>query len=436
MNTLLILLGKVASFVVKKANLGNGSTWPGHLALKINPNFIRQTLHNAKTHIIIVAGTNGKTTSSALIATLLTQSGKSVLQNSSGANLLNGVASAILLQANHRGKLDKDFAIFEVDENALPQVLAQVTPDYLVLLNLFRDQLDRYGEVRTIAAKWQKVINALTEKTTLIVNADDPEIAFLGEKTKAKQVYFSVKSQKKPSAMLEHAVDSIYCPSCGEKLSYSAITFSHLGIWKCTHCSFRQPKADLTESPVYPLPGEYNQYNTNAAVMVAKTAGIDEKNIIKGLQLFKPAFGRQEEITIDNKHVSIFLSKNPTGFNESLRTIKQLGAKHILFLLNDRIPDGKDVSWIWDTDIEHILTGDEKLYVSGDRVYDMAVRLKYALESTHNNTQLDNLKTYEDLEEAIKGSLSVTNKNETLYIIPTYSAMLDARKILSGRKIL
>lgn len=434
-NTGLVLLSKILSNAVKTFNLGNGSTWPGHIALKINKNIIKQLLNKSRTKLIIIAGTNGKTTTSKLITAILEQNGKSILQNVSGANLLNGIASTLLLNATSHGKIEKDFAIFEVDENALPLVLKELIPDYIVFLNLFRDQLDRYGEVNTIAAKWKDSLNQLPEKTTLILNADDPQIAYLGHDIKPQSVYFGLNEDLKRKEKHTDAVDSVYCPKCGDKLIFDTVTFSHLGMWHCYSCKLKRPDNVFTTSPSYPLPGMYNKYNTNAAVLLTKKLGIEEKNSKEALQDFKPAFGRQEELVLNGKHVRIFLSKNPTGFNESLRTVKELGANHILFVLNDRIPDGRDVSWIWDTDIENILQFDENITVSGDRAYDMGLRMKYALPSKFEISKFK-FQIEEDLKKAVTTALKAVKDNETLFIIPTYSAMLETRKILTGKKIL
>lgn len=428
-NKILIQTGKAISKTSKLLNRGNGSTWPGHIALKANPNFVRDILSGSEMKTIIVAGTNGKTTTASLIATVLKNNGKSVLQNESGANLLNGVASTILLNTDANGQLTHDYAIFEVDENALPQVLDQVIPDYLVLLNLFRDQLDRYGEINAIAKKWEEKLSLLSEKTKLILNGDDPQIAYLGlrdfgPKTK-NSLYFGLdETQKKQS---QQAADSTSCPRCGAQLVFSKVTFSHLGEWQCKSCGLARPKLKQPSFSSYPLPGAYNKYNTTAAVLVLKEERLTDKQISGYLTDFKPVFGRQEIVTYKNHNVQLFLSKNPTSFNQSFATIKELGAKTLLLALNDRIPDGRDVSWIWDTD----LTGIEKfeqIIVAGDRVYDMALRIKYE--------DYKRYKTYERLEDAIQEGISSLDEKETLYILPTYSAMLESRKILTGKKIL
>lgn len=438
MNLCLILLGKTLSILSQIFNLGNGSTWPGHIALKLNKHFIRDIIHKNNLQIIVVAGTNGKTTTSLMIKTILEQNGKKTIHNFSGANLLNGLASTLLLSTNIQGFIKADAAIFEVDENALPLVLKEISPTYLVLLNLFRDQLDRYGEVRSIKNRWQKAFETISDQTTFIINADDPELGSLfnshfklNRKPANRIIFFGLRniSGKKTT---EHASDSTYCPNCGTKLIYQSISYSHLGNWSCNNCKLKRPKLDFDHSPFYPLPGLYNQYNTLAAVCVGQESGFTNEQIKKGLRKIKPAFGRQEVIGVDGKKVQIFLSKNPTSFNESLKTIVGLKAKNLVLILNDRIPDGRDVSWIWDTDIDEYLSFFSNLTVTGDRVYDLALRIKYAV----NPQGTEKIHIEEDLKKALKHALDTTPNKETLYILPTYSAMLDARKILTGKKIL
>lgn len=426
MNYFLILLGKTLSFLFRTFNLGNGSTWPGHIALNANPQFINQLVSKSKIKIILIAGTNGKTTTATLIKTVLEKNGKKVIQNQSGANLLNGIASTLLLHANAWGKLPYDFGIFEVDENALPLVLKEITPDYLLLMNLFRDQLDRYGEINTIARKWQVGIQNLPKTTKLIINADDPQIAFIGLKNNILPVeYFGLHKSSLQTAQL--AADSIYCANCGNKLHFSTTFFSHLGIWMCLKCKLKHPVNNLDKVTFYPLPGTYNQYNTHAAVLLLQRTGLKEKEILEGLKDFKPAFGRQEIVHYKNKNVQLFLSKNPTSFNQSYTTIKDLGAKYLLLVLNDRIPDGRDVSWIWDADMPDIHKFDH-IFIAGDRVYDMALRVKYE--------DFKSFSTYQNLSDAIHTGIQTVPENETLYILPTYSAMLEVRKIITGKKIL
>lgn len=433
-NSVLILLGKFISLLSRLANRGNGSTWPGHIALSINKNFIKDILATNQLQTILVVGTNGKTTTSKLIQAILEQDKKRVFQNASGANLLNGIASTLLLKSDISGKLPYDFAIFEIDENTLPLVLKELTPHYIVALNLFRDQLDRYGEVNTIATKWHAAMENLPSSTTLVLNADDPQIAYLGKDTKAKTEYFGLEDKTLTTKSAQHAADSTYCPNCEKKLVFSSTYYAHLGEWKCTSCKYEYPKLSLSKTPDYPLSGVYNIYNTLAAVLLAKTVGIDEKTISAALQNFKPAFGRQEMIEIDGKKVQLFLAKNPASFNQSLRTAKELGGKNVLLVLNDRVPDGRDVSWIWDIDMEDYVESFDNITVSGDRAYDMALRIKYSEKNQDTNSKKQTI--FPNLSVAIKNTLEKTPENETLYILPTYSAMLEVRKILTGKKIL
>ncbi|RJQ38928.1 DUF1727 domain-containing protein [Candidatus Microgenomates bacterium] len=477
LNTLLIFLGKFIFKISNLLNLGSGSTWPGHVALLGNKNFVKELIQkNKKLKIVLIAGTNGKTTTAKLIQTILEKTGKKVFQNKAGANLLNGIASTLLLHSNEICAISYDYAIFEIDENSLPLILNELTPNYIILLNLFRDQLDRYGEVDSIAKKWKKSLNVIAGPrsgeailTTLILNADDPQIANLGlslshsqsdfrseprfnrgersEKSYFSISYFGLNGHTRCGIEWTHPVwtaettDSTYCPNCGSKLKYKTIYFSHLGDWECAKCGLKKPKTDLSNSSYYPLPGTYNMYNVHAALLFGKINNIDKLIIEQSLKKFKPAFGRQEDLKADGKNIKIFLSKNPTSFNESLRTIKELDAKNILFVLNDQIPDGRDISWIWDVNFEELINKDTNIIVSGDRCHDMALRLKYIFSKSQilnlkSQNQNLKLKIFENLKEAINEALKQTQLDKTLYILPTYSAMLEVRKILTGKKIL
>ena len=425
MNPFIVFFGKTFSIFSRLLNLGHGSTWPGHIALKINKNFIKQTI-GSKTKVVLVAGTNGKTTTSALACHILKQNGFSVVQNKSGANLLNGAASAIIQGIKpFSSKTDQDYLILEVDENNLPLVINQTNASYVIALDLFRDQLDRYGEVGSIIKKWRDAFEKLSKNTTLILNADDPQVSYLGKNLKSKVMYFGLNENDQE--IIEHGADSIFCPKCQHLLDYKSITFSHLGNWLCSNCGEKRPNLNISKFEIYPIPGTYNKYNTLAAILLATDQELSEKQIAEALKSFKPAFGRQEEFEVDGKKVKIFLSKNPTSFNESLSTISDLKAKNILIVLNDRIPDGRDVSWIWDINTS-LLGNIPNITVSGDRVYDMALRIKHS--------GLKNFHIFEDLSDAVKQSLEKTKLGETLFILPTYSAMLETRKILTGKKIL
>lgn len=420
--------------------LGSGGTWPGEIALHISPNILSNLTRNISKGIILVAGTNGKTTTSLMISNILQKNNERVILNNSGANLLNGVISALIKNADWTGRIKSDWGVFEVDENSLPAVILnfkfQISSKkkiIIVLTNLFRDQLDRYGEVDVIAEKWQKALGQLSKNCTVILNSDDPQIAFLGKQLNCKILYFGLIDKKYYISQKEHATDSIFCINCGARLLYKGVFYSHLGDWYCKSCGFKRPIPYVSEWKQN-IPGVYNLYNTLAAVSVGRVLGYSDAIISNALDHFTPAFGRQEEFETDEKNIKIFLSKNPVGFNQSLRTILNLGAQNILFVLNDRIPDGRDVSWIWDVDFE-MIPESVSVVVSGDRVYDLAIRLKYRMKQC-NNVTMKQLLVEENLKSAITSGLKLTKKGETLYILPTYSAMLEVRKIISGRKIL
>ncbi len=419
---LAIFCGNTVSLISTTLHFGAGATWPGEIALSISPALLRSLSGMFSKGVILVVGTNGKTTTSSMISTILTKQGHSLVHNTSGANLLNGVVSSCVL---HFGKT-YEYGVFEVDENSLPHVMRYITPKIVVVLNLFRDQLDRYGEVDVIAQKWHAALKPLTSETTVILNADDPLVASFGKKLEARVLYFGLSEKFKQDRVIDHATDSIFCQYCGGRLAYSSYFFSHLGDWYCTVCGDKRPDVALS-SWNSPLPGLYNTYNTLPAVLVGRELGIVDTQIESALVGFRPAFGRQEEFDVDGKKIKLFLSKNPAGFTASLRAVLDMNPKAMMIALNDRIPDGRDVSWIWDVDFE-MIGKKTSVVVTGDRVYDIALRIQYAEEK--------NMTVESDLKKAINAGLLHVKHGETLYILATYSAMLDIRKILTGRKIL
>jgi len=450
MNLILILLGKLIIKISQLLKIGSGSTWPGHLALKLNDKFIENVVNkNKNLKIIVIAGTNGKTASTALLKFLLEKSVKKVFTNSEGANLLNGVASSIIKNSNIFSQLKYDFAIFESDELSLALLLKKISPDKILILNLFRDQLDRYGEVNTIALKWLESLKTLPEKTEIFINGDDPQLYFIGSKLNQKICYFGVETKLMKLKNIPHDVDSIFCPVCLSLLHYNQLSFAHLGDFYCSNCQFKRGKViDFSQEKIsYPMKGLYNVYNTNAVLLLFKSL-IDKQFVIPvktGIQSkitfsvlnewlcdFLPAFGRQEEIIYKNRKVFILLSKNPAGFNQSIQTVSEMikGKKaNFLIILNNQIPDGLDVSWIWDVDFAPIFAGAKNIFVSGDRVYDLNLRLRYENDKKK-------ILTFENLSAAIELIVNKTKVGERFFILPTYSAMLDVRKILLGRRLL
>ncbi len=442
---ILIVLAKCISLISQTFHFGAGATWPGEIALRFDPHILGKFSQQQK-KIILVAGTNGKTTTVKMIETILTFAGYLVRRNATGANLDNGLVSAFIKDAQWDGGLRSDYFIFEVDEATLPNILKQLTPDILVLTNLFRDQLDRYGEVDTIAEIWQKALTSLPSSVTIIANADDPHLVLVGAKLNASVKYFGLEDASLYLPKMQHATDTIYCPRCSTRLTFGGVYFSHLGKWTCSNCKLTHPQVTVTTNDFpSPIEGVYNRYNTLAASLVARIVGIADEKIKQALKNFTPAFGRMEEIDVDGKRVKILLSKNPTGFNESIRTVlssKQKGS--LLLALNDRIPDGTDVSWIWDVDFENLAEphgtarGTTRIVVSGDRCFDLGLRLKYALQTQNSRFKIQDSKFVieQSLEKAITLSLEKTQQDEILWILPTYSAMLEVRKIITGKKIL
>ncbi len=432
-------LAKAVTTIVKVLKRGAGSVLPGAIARRLHPRILPLLFGQVRQGAILIAGTNGKTTTSLLLRTLLAEQGWRVTHNATGANLINGLITALLADTSGWGTLKTDYAILEVDENVLPLVLRDCQPRYILALNLFRDQLDRYGEVDTIAYRWRQAIAPLPATTTIVLNADDPTLSFLGQQLPQRVLYFGLNEPALYLEAIPHAVDATDCPSCGHRLHYRGVYLSHLGDYDCPQCGFHKSPPSLKSSEWGQiLIGVYNKYNTLAAGLIAQDLGLERPAIDTVIQNFRAAFGRAEELTVQGKQVRILLSKNPVGMNETIRAVKDLKAQGqasvTLVVLNDRTPDGTDVSWIWDVDTENLAALEGTLVVSGDRVYDMALRLQYSCEQLEPGAL--QLIVQPDLHDALQTALDQTPATETLHILPTYSAMLDVRQLLTGRKIL
>lgn len=438
---LAILIGKLTLLAIKQRKSG-GTAAPGLIALKIDP-LLLLNLRKKLKFSIVISGTNGKTTSARMLASILKSAQIPFYHNRTGSNLLRGIASELIKQTNLFGKLESKIGLWEVDEAVLPETINQLKPKIIVLTNLFRDQLDRYGEIDTLAKKWQKALEKAPLDSTIILNADDPIVASLGKKLKNKVVYYGIKDQSIGSGELSHASDATLCPQCCLPLKYEVCFVSHLGIYRCQKCGSIQPQVDFKAEKIKITPsdleikvknqiikvnlsGAYNIYNLLTSFTTASILKIKPLPIIQGYKNFQPAFGRFEKIKIKNKTLNILLVKNPTGFNQVLKTLVQLtGEKRIslLIALNDRIADGRDVSWIWDIDIASLnQININRIFVSGTRYLDMALRLKHA----NIKHKISNIKY---LRDAVMTLIDQTDKN--LYILPTYTAMLEIRKILN-----
>ncbi len=449
-----VVAGRASGALARRLRLGGGTSLPGLVANRLDPEITAYLGAQLRHGCVVVTGTNGKTTSSGLIASVLRAARLRVWRNREGANLARGITASLVIRALPTGNLRRGgnaVAVFEVDEASFPQVMRELRPRAVVVTNLFRDQLDRYGEVDTVAERWRNALADLSTTATLILNADDPAVAALADADPlVNTIYYGV--DEAPAALLEgtaageiEVVDTRTCPRCHGPLTYSVRFYSHVGHWACPSCGFARPTpavrarelvADgldgmsfLLETPSgaqeahIGLPGFYNVYNALAAAAVGLALNAPLATTITALGSFKPAFGRAERIAVGERAVRLLLAKNPTGMNETLRALATGGRiGHIMLALNDYPADGEDVSWIWDADIERlraIVGPDTQLTVSGVRAYDLALRLKYA-EIAPQHVE-------PEIPKALAHALAQTPAGDTLVIIPTYTALLAVR---------
>lgn len=437
---------RAAGALSRRAGRG-GTSLPGKVLLRLAPDAIA-TLSGRLPHgSAAISATNGKTTTAAIVAAILTRADGRVVHNVQGANMAGGVASA-LLDASRRHRIDGDIGLFEVDEFWLDRVAPQLRPRALLLANLFRDQLDRYGELETIAERWAAVLDGLPA-TRLVLNADDPLVADLGA-GRDDVLYFGIDDDTVALAGLPHASDSKHCRRCGAPLTYDAVYVGHLGRWRCPNGDSARPAPAVSatgirlegtrgarmtlRTPVgdadvrLGLPGLYNVYNALGAAALALALGVDLDDIVAGLHEVRAAFGRAETVTVDGHELAILLVKNPTGANEVLRTLAlEPGEIDLLAVLNDNIADGRDVSWIWDADLELLAGGVRRVVCSGTRAPELALRLKYA------GIPGDRIEVVDDLERALDRVLAGAAPEARLYAMPTYTAMLALRELLARR---
>ncbi len=445
-----LVLGKLLGGSIRLLKMGGGSNLPGRMAMRIDHQFIPNMVTELGRGSVLITGTNGKTTTANMLAGVLTDAGYPPVHNRSGANLLGGIASAIIRGAHLSGRSRGDIGLFEVDEATLPSAIEDTSPRIVLVNNLFRDQLDRYGELNTLARKMRKGLESLPRDTSILLNADDPLVAGLGRDIDRKVRYFGVESETYSSSASQHAADSKHCVICGSPYQYSSYLFGHMGKYHCPACGNERPVPQTYISEVelkgmegtiakltfpggeatirLPLPGLYNLYNLLGAFSCALELGIEVSTIIAGIERFTAAFGRLERINVDGKTVHVILAKNPAGYNEVMRTLSlEKKRKYLVLALNDNIADGRDVSWIWDADLEALRDGVKTVVASGIRALDMALRVKYA-ELGEEDLQVES-----DLGRAFSLALEQVPQGEDLFIVPTYTAMLDLRKYLSKK---
>jgi UDP-N-acetylmuramyl tripeptide synthase len=437
-----VALARSAGRLSRLAGRGGGTTLPGKILATIDPGALSALATRLPSGTAIVSATNGKTTTATFVASILSPRVK-LAHNSSGANLVSGIASTLL------SARDAELGLFEVDEGAFPDIARRVKPRAVCLGNLFRDQLDRYGELEQIAERWRTTVDALPADSTLVVNADDPQVGDLAhDRPGSVTVGLDDPSQARPS--LQHAADSKYCLRCGTPYVYAAAYVGHLGDYRCPACGHGRPPLQISARSVelhgleatsfdlvlpegtrrvqIRLPGLYNVYNALAAAALARALGASPDEIVTGLQAARPAFGRFERIDVGDRRALLLLVKNPAGANEVVRTLVAAGAPRVLVLaLNDGIADGRDVSWIWDVDFEPLFAGVERLVLTGERAAELALRCTYGglAESA--------IEVMPSLEAGLDRGLELVPAGGELTVLPTYTAMLALRRILAAR---
>jgi lipid II isoglutaminyl synthase (glutamine-hydrolysing) len=444
-----VLLGRVSAEAVRRLKRGGGTALPGLVANAVAPDLIDAYARQLGYGVVTVTGTNGKTTTAHLLAATARAGGLQTLANRSGSNLARGIASTFVDAASNSGVLldaRERLGVFELDEAAWPAVLPRLRPRVAVILNLFRDQLDRYGEVDSVAEGWQHALAAYREPLALVLNADDPSVALLAEDTQADVLTFGVEDPGVALAEAEHASDARFC-RCGAVFRYSAIYMGHVGRWHCPSCKrarqtplvvardvrlgadetrFRLSVGTRSIEVTIPLAGLYSVYNALACAAGAYALGLSLEATSRALTDSGPAFGRQERFDLGGRRVRLLLAKNPTGLNEVLRALTAIHEPFtLLAMLNDGIQDGQDVSWIYDSDVEHLAGLPVTLVASGDRADDLALRCALAgMEPTV---------VERDPERALDAAVSRTPAGGRLEVAATYTAMLAVRAALARR---
>ncbi len=437
-----IAVARAAARLSRLTGTGGGTTVPGKVLAALDPDALDRLAERLPLGSALISATNGKTTTAAMAAEILAPRIR-LAHNASGANLVSGVTSTLLAAR------DAEFGLFEVDEAALPEVARRVRPRLICLGNLFRDQLDRYGELEHVAQRWRAAVRELPGEALLVVNGDDPQVGDLARERPGALV-FGLDDPRHARPELQHAADSKWCLSCGRPYEYAAAYVGHLGDYRCTACGHGRPRLDVLARDVelrglegvdftlaapagerrirLAVPGLYNVYNALAAASASLSLGADLDDVQAGLERFGAAFGRFERISVGERNLLVLLVKNPAGANEALHTLVTGGAPKLAVLaLNDGIADGRDVSWIWDVDWEPLLAGLDRVVVTGERAAEMALRCKYG------GFTPDAIEVVPELQRALDRGIELTPEGGELVVLPTYTAMLALRKIVSER---
>lgn len=441
-----LTITKGATKLARLFGKGSGTALPGLIAQRLQPGLPEILASQLPHGIILVTGTNGKTTTSKLIVEMLEANGEVVLSNRAGSNLRRGIISTLINAASLDGSIKATIGLFEVDEASLRLVAAELNPRAILILNLFRDQLDRYGELDTLAGVIGEGIGKTNAK--LYLNADDPLVANLAKYASSSEqvAFFGIEGLPSAgSSALETVSDSDQCPVCGSNLTYTRVFYGHIGQYDCPKGDFHRPQPgvvitnaeaatlDVQKFTVaiegkrtkmeLPLPGTYNLYNALAAISLANGVGVPPAVITETLAKTTAAFGRVEQIQVGSKKLYLLLIKNPAGFTQIVETfLRGRSGLNVLMAINDNPADGRDISWLWDVPLEAIAGDNHTVLTSGIRATDMSLRLKYADIKAEK---------FADHESALTRLIADTAENGTAYILPTYTAMLEIRQILS-----
>jgi UDP-N-acetylmuramyl tripeptide synthase len=440
-----VLAARTVGVLARRAGRG-GTSLPGKVLMRLEPGAIRTLAARLPRGSAVISATNGKTTTAAMVASILERHGTRLVHNRAGANMAGGVASTLLGAARRTG-IDGDFGLFEVDEFWLGPVVDALDARALLLANLFRDQLDRYGELDTIADRWAGVVRARAGRSALVLGADDPGVADLG-RDQPGVTWFGVEDTSLALPEMQHASDAKHCRRCGHAYAYTAAFLGHLGHYRCPNCGRERPAPDVAADAVtlegtrgarftlrtpagkaevaLPLPGLYNVYNALGAAALALALEVPFAAVVAGLERVSAAFGRAESMPVGDRELHILLVKNPAGANEVIRTLAlEPGQLDLLGILNDRIADGRDVSWVWDADWEVLASRVRRVTCGGTRAAELALRLKYA------GVPEDRLRVVPGLTPALDAALA--DGTGDLFAMPTYTALLELRDELADR---
>ncbi|MCL4366457.1 MurT ligase domain-containing protein [Patescibacteria group bacterium] len=409
------MLGKLINYLIRFLKIGGGSAAPGLYSLRIDPNLVENLAKQIPKNVIIT-GTNGKTTTAKMLSHFAKSTGLKVIRNHTGSNLERGIASTLIQDSSlHlRGvKLNYDLGIWELDEAAFNNLAPKLKPDLIVFLNVFRDQLDRYGEIDSVVKKWGQTLQKIPAETLVLINGDDINTVKLARDFRGKVKKFGVKDYKIMGEGTHHLKEK-------ENLDFEARNVKLDGL-KCSSFSLFINHQSLLIN--LPLPGLYHIYDALAALASASLLNLPVQQFTNTLKNYSPAFGRVEKLPFGY----IFLIKNPAGATQVFETIApNIKTKDTLLLaLNDNLADGTDVSWIWDAKFEHLRPTDneQRIICSGNRAYDLALRLKYA------GIEPEMITCEPDLQSAL--NKAKTNLKGNLFVLPTYTAMLELQSILA-----